>query len=246
MIDEVDLDLPVRAALPELEAALDERGAAVLVAPPGTGKTTLVPLALAGSVRGRVLVAEPRRVAVRAAAQRMAWLLGEPVGGRVGYAIRGERRTGPETRVEVVTTGLLVARLQRDPELAGVDAVVLDECHERHLDTDLALAFGVDARAALRPDLRLLATSATAAADDLAVALDGPVVTAPDPMHPVDVVWSPPPRPVPPPRGMRVEPAFLDHWPRWCDGPSPRLPATCSYFCPGAGRSTTSPAALVR
>ena len=105
MIDEVDLDLPVRAALPELEAALDERGAAVLVAPPGTGKTTLVPLALAGAVRGRVLVAEPRRVAVRAAAQRMAWLLGEPVGGRVGYAIRGERRTGPETRVEVVTTG---------------------------------------------------------------------------------------------------------------------------------------------
>lgn len=211
MIDEVDLDLPVRAALPELEAALGGRGAAVLVAPPGTGKTTLVPLALAGAVGGRVLVAEPRRVAVRAAAARMAWLLGEPVGGRVGYAIRGERHTGPDTRVEVVTTGLLVARLQHDPELAGVDAVVLDECHERHLDTDLALAFAVDVRAALRPDLRLLATSATAAADDLAAALDGPVVTAPDPMHPVDVVWSPPPRPVPPPRGMRVEPALLDH-----------------------------------
>ncbi len=211
MIDEVDLDLPVRAALPELEAALRERGAAVLVAPPGTGKTPLVPLALAASVGGRVLVAEPRRVAVRAAAQRMAWLLGEPVGGRIGYAIRGERRTGPQTRVEVVTTGLLVARLQRDPELAGVDAVVLDECHERHLDTDLALAFTVDARAALRPDLRLLATSATAAADELSIALDGPVVTAPDPMHPVDVVWSPPSRPVPPPRGMRVEPALLDH-----------------------------------
>ncbi|MFC5139015.1 ATP-dependent helicase HrpB [Actinomycetospora rhizophila] len=210
MIDEVDLDLPVRAALPELAAALEARGAAVLVAPPGTGKTTLVPLALAGAVGGRVLVAEPRRVAVRAAAARMAWLLGEPVGGRVGYAIRGERRTGPGTRVEVVTTGLLVARLQRDPELAGVDAVVLDECHERHLDTDLALAFAVDARA-LRPDLRLLATSATAAAGDLAAALDGPVVTAPDPMHPVDVVWRPPPRPVPPPRGMRVEPALLDH-----------------------------------
>ena len=211
MIDEVDLDLPVRAALPELGAALDAGGAAVLVAPPGTGKTTLVPLALAGSVGGRVLVAEPRRVAVRAAAARMAWLLGESVGQRVGYAIRGERRTGPDTRVEVVTTGLLVARLQRDPELAGVDAVVLDECHERHLDTDLALAFAVDARAALRPDLRLLATSATAAADDLAAALGGPVVTAPDPMHPVDVVWSPPPRPVPPPRGMRVEPELLAH-----------------------------------
>ncbi|HSK61550.1 MAG TPA: ATP-dependent helicase HrpB [Actinomycetospora sp.] len=211
MIDEVDLDLPVRAALPQLEAALGERGAAVLVAPPGTGKTTLVPLALAAWVGGRVLVAEPRRVAVRAAAARMAWLLGEPVGRRIGYAIRGERRSGRETRVEVVTTGLLVARLQRDPELTGVDAVVLDECHERHLDTDLALAFAVDARAALRPDLRLLATSATAAADELSAALEGPVVAAPDPMHPVDVVWSPPPRPVPPPRGMRVEPALLDH-----------------------------------
>jgi ATP-dependent helicase HrpB len=211
VIERAALDLPVRAALPELEAALGADGAAVLVAPPGTGKTTLVPLALAGTVEGRVVVAEPRRVAVRAAAARMAWLLGEPVGQRVGYAIRGERRSGPETRVEVVTTGLLVARLQRDPELAGVDAVVLDECHERHLDTDLALAFAVDARAVLRPDLRLLATSATAAADDLAAALGGPVVTAPDPMHPVDVVWSPPPRPVPPPRGMRVEPALLDH-----------------------------------
>lgn len=211
MIDEVDLDLPVRTALPALEEALAGRGAAVLVAPPGTGKTTLVPLALAGAVGGRVVVAEPRRVAVRAAAARMAWLLGEPVGRRVGYAIRGERRTGPATRVEVVTTGLLVARLQRDPELAGVDAVILDECHERHLDTDLALAFAVDARAAVRPDLRLLATSATAAAEALSAALDGPVVTAADPRHPVDAVWCPPPRPVPPPRGMRVEPALLDH-----------------------------------
>ncbi len=210
VLDPAALELPVRPALPALEAALAEHGAAVLVAPPGTGKTTLVPLALAGAVTGRVLVAEPRRVAVRAAAARMASLLGEKVGERVGYAIRGERHTGPRTRVEVVTTGLLVARLQRDPELAGVDAVVLDECHERALDTDLALAFAVDARA-LRPDLRLLATSATAAADDLSAALAGPVVTAPDPMHPVETVWSPPPRPVPPPRGMRVEPALLDH-----------------------------------
>ncbi|MDL5157278.1 ATP-dependent helicase HrpB [Actinomycetospora termitidis] len=208
MIDEVRLDLPVRAALPSLGAALAEHGTAVLIAPPGTGKTTLVPLALAGEVEGRVLVAEPRRVAVRAAAARMASLVGERVGERVGYAIRGERKPG--SRVEVVTTGLLVARLQRDPELGGVDAVILDECHERHLDTDLALAFAVDARV-LRPDLRLLATSATAASDRLATLLDGPVVTAPDPLHPVDVVWSPPARPVPPPRGMRVEPALLDH-----------------------------------
>ncbi|MFC5062029.1 ATP-dependent helicase HrpB [Actinomycetospora atypica] len=210
MIDEVGLDLPVRPALPRLEAALAEHGAAVLVAPPGTGKTTLVPLALAGAVTGKVLVAEPRRVAVRAAAARMASLVGEPVGQRVGYAIRGERRGGKDVRVEVVTTGLLVARLQRDPELAGVDAVVLDECHERHLDTDLALAFAVDARI-LRPELQLLATSATAAADGLSAALDGPVITAPDPLHPVEVVWCPPAKPVPPPRGMRVEPALIDH-----------------------------------
>jgi ATP-dependent helicase HrpB len=211
VIDEVGLDLPVRTALPAVLEALAGPGAAVLVAPPGTGKTTLAPLALAGSVPGRVIVAEPRRVAVRAAAARMASLLGERVGERVGYAVRGERHTGPRTRVEVVTTGLLVARMQQDPELAGVDAVVLDECHERHLDTDLALAFAVDVRAALRPDLRLLATSATAAAEELSAALEGPVVTAPDPMHPVATEWCPPPRPVPPPRGMRVEPALLDH-----------------------------------
>ena len=113
---------------------------------------------------GRVVVAEPRRVAARAAARRMAALLGERVGGRVGYTVRGERRVGPATRVEVVTTGVLVRRLQRDPELAGTGAVLLDECHERHLDTDLALAFTVEVRAALRPDLRLLAMSATAQA----------------------------------------------------------------------------------
>src|SRR5439155_9264627 len=169
-----DADLPVRAVLPALLAALDGGGAAVLVAPPGSGKTTLVPLALAGRVPGRIVVAEPRRVAARAAARRMAALIGGDVGGAVGYAVRGDTRSGPSTRVEVVTTGLLVARLQRDPELPGVGAVILDECHERHLDSDLALAFAVDVREALRPDLLLLATSATADADRLATCLGGP------------------------------------------------------------------------
>ncbi|GAA3142785.1 hypothetical protein GCM10010466_37180 [Planomonospora alba] len=186
--------LPVRHALPELLAALDERGAAVLVAPPGTGKTTLVPLALAGLLdglpggtglsgtglsgtglsgtgpsgpprqapRGKVLVAEPRRIAVRAAARRMAWLLGSEIGAEVGFSVRGERRSGPGTLVEVVTTGVLLQRLQRDPELDGVHTVLLDECHERHLDADTALAFLLDVRATLRPDLRLIAASATA------------------------------------------------------------------------------------
>ncbi|GAA1191393.1 ATP-dependent helicase C-terminal domain-containing protein [Streptomyces rhizosphaericus] len=161
--------LPVREAVPELLRALDDRGVAVLCAPPGTGKTTLVPLVLAGLVGGgpvrRVLVAEPRRTAARAAARRMAWLLGERPGGRVGFTVRGERQAGPGTVVEVVTTGVLLQRLQRDQELAGVDAVVLDECHERHLDADTAAAFLLDVRAALRPDLRLIAASATTDAE---------------------------------------------------------------------------------
>jgi ATP-dependent helicase HrpB len=186
---------------------LDQHGSAVLVAPPGTGKTTLVPLDLAG--HGRVLIAEPRRLATRAAARRMAALVGEKVGERVGYAVRGERRTGPDTRVEVVTTGLLVRRLQHDPALDGVDTVILDECHERHLDSDLALAFCVDVRANLRPDLRLLATSATADTARLADLL-GTTVTADDALHPVEVVWAPPAK-VDPPRGLRVDPRLLDH-----------------------------------
>ena len=202
-------DLPIEAAVPELLARLGEAGAAVLVSPPGTGKTTVVPLALADAVAGKVLVAEPRRVAARAAARRMAWLLGEDVGGRVGYTVRGERRPGRD--VEVVTTGVLVQRLQRDPELPGVGAVVLDECHERHLDTDLALAFCVETRAALRPDLQLLATSATADADRLAALLEGPVVGADAPLFGVASVWTPPPGTVDPPRGLRVDPRFLDH-----------------------------------
>ncbi len=205
--------LPVREVLPELLGALERHGTAVLVSPPGTGKTTLVPLALREAVAGRVVVAEPRRVAARAAARRMASLLGEPVGRTVGYTVRGDRKVGPGTTVEVVTTGVLVQRLLRDPELAGVDAVVLDECHERHLDTDLALAFLVDVRATLRPDLRLLATSATADAERLTALLGAgtSVVTAPTVLYPVREVWAPPDRPFAPPHGLRVDPRLLDH-----------------------------------
>ncbi|WP_299957643.1 ATP-dependent helicase HrpB [uncultured Modestobacter sp.] len=203
-------DLPVRAVLPALEAALTGSGAAVLVAPPGTGKTTLVPLALAGRVPGTVLVAEPRRVAVRAAARRMAALLGEPVGASVGYSVRGDSRRSAGTRVEVVTTGLLVRRLQADPELAGVSAVVLDECHERALDTDLALAFALDVRAALRPELELLAMSATAQAARLAELMGrAPVIEASGSLHPVEPVWCPPSPPVAPPHGSSVDPRLL-------------------------------------
>ncbi|MFI9598999.1 ATP-dependent RNA helicase [Streptomyces sp. NPDC052043] len=208
--------LPVRDALPALSEALDGHGTAVLVAPPGTGKTTLVPLALAGLLgegpARRMVVAEPRRIAARAAARRMAWLLGEKVGGSVGYTVRGERVVGRHARVEVVTTGVLLQRLQRDQELAGVDVVVLDECHERHLDADTVAAFLWDVREALRPELRLVAASATTDARVWAELLGGaPVVEAHGVAHPVEVVWAPPVRAVRPPHGMRVDPALLSH-----------------------------------
>ncbi|MFF7810459.1 ATP-dependent helicase HrpB [Streptomyces sp. NPDC007945] len=219
--DVLDL-LPVRHAVPELLAALEGRGTAVLHAPPGTGKTTLVPLALAGLTgdgpERRVLVAEPRRMAVRAAAGRMAWLLGEDVGGTVGFAVRGERRAGPATRVEVVTTGLLLQRLQRDPELAGVDVVLLDECHERHLDADTALAFLVDVRAALRPELGVVAASATSDAEAWARLLTSqegggpaPVVRSEGEGHGFAVVHAPPPAGIRPAHGTWVDPALLRH-----------------------------------
>ncbi|MEV6877615.1 ATP-dependent helicase HrpB [Amycolatopsis sp. NPDC051128] len=192
-------DLPVREVLPDVLAALDAHGTAVLVAPPGTGKTTLVPLALAAS-GGRVVVAEPRRLAARAAAARMAAILGEPVGETVGYAVRGDRKVSARTRIEVVTSGLLVRRVQGDPELPGVATVLLDECHERHLDADLLLALLLDVRAGLRDDLRLLATSATVASGRLASLLgDAPVITASARTYPVTTSY------LPPARGERVE-----------------------------------------
>ncbi|MGK5632130.1 ATP-dependent helicase C-terminal domain-containing protein, partial [Streptomyces sp. URMC 123] len=217
--------LPIRSALPALLTALDERGAAVLYGPPGTGKTTLVPLALAGLLPGprggrprRVLVAEPRRMAVRAAARRMAWLLGEEPGERVGFTVRGERRCGPRTVVEVVTTGVLLQRLQRDPELPGVDTVLLDECHERHLDADTALAFLLDVRATLRPELEVIAASATSDLDAWSRLLGRfdpagpvPVVRGRGSAHPVRAEHAPPPAGVRPPHGTRVDPAFLRH-----------------------------------
>ncbi|MFF8957144.1 ATP-dependent RNA helicase [Streptomyces sp. NPDC014894] len=223
MIQTEALDrLPVRDAVPELLTALDERGTAVLFAPPGTGKTTLVPLALAGLVgagpRRRVLVAEPRRMAVRAAARRMAWLLGQETGEAVGYTVRGERRVGPSTRVEVVTTGVLLQRLQRDPELPGVDVVLLDECHERHLDADTAMAFLVDVRATLRPELKVIAASATGDAEawaELLTVLEGsgpaPVVRGAGEGHGSRFFHAPPPGGVRPAHGTWVDPALLRH-----------------------------------
>ncbi len=156
--------LPVEDALPELTAALAAGRNAVLVAPPGAGKTTRVPLALLDAPwrgDGRILVLEPRRLAARAAAARMAATLGEEVGATIGYRVRMERCVSAKTRVEVVTEGVFTRMIVEDPSLDGIAAVIFDEFHERSLEGDLGLAFALDAQAGLREDLRILVMSAT-------------------------------------------------------------------------------------
>lgn len=182
----VDFDT-LLAALPE---ALGERGVAVVSAPPGAGKTTRVPLHLLASGtlgNGRLVMLEPRRVAARAAANRMAQLLDEQVGQTVGYRVRHDSRVSAKTRIEVVTEGVLLRMLGADPELPGVSTLVFDEVHERNLASDLALALAMDAREALRPDLRLLLMSATLETDRLADHLDAPVLASEHAIHPLTV-----------------------------------------------------------
>ncbi|GAB0112837.1 ATP-dependent helicase HrpB [Acidisoma sp. C75] len=183
-------DLPVAEALPRLLAALAAAPNAVLVAPPGAGKTTSVPLALRDAApigAGRILMLEPRRLAARAAAARMASLIGEPVGQTVGFRTRLESAVSGATRIEVVTTGLLIRRLLGDPGLEGVGAVILDEIHERSLEADLALALCLDAQKLLRPDLRLLAMSATLDGARLAALMGATVVESAGRIHPVEI-----------------------------------------------------------
>ena len=197
--------LPVTRALGDIAAATQPGGCAVVTAPPGTGKTTLLPPAVAvalaeAGTSGRVLVTQPRRVAARAAARRIARLLGEEVGGQVGYSVRGDSRVSERTRVEMVTPGVALRRLQRDPELPGVSALIVDEFHERDLDTDLALAFALDARSALRDDLFVALTSATLEASrtvDFLRASTGEepaLVDIPGDIFPLELRYAPPPR----------------------------------------------------
>lgn len=158
------MNFPVDNVIPQLKAALTSRPSAILVAEPGAGKTTRVPLALLDEawVQGRkIVMLEPRRLAARAAASRMAQTLNEDVGQRVGYVVRLERKVTKATRIEVVTEGILTRRLQNDPELADTALVIFDEFHERSLDGDLALALSLDVQRNLRPDLKILIMSAT-------------------------------------------------------------------------------------
>ena len=208
-------DLPVVGVLAELGDALARTRTAVLVAPPGAGKTTVVPLWLLDQpwlAGGRIVMLEPRRLATRAAARRMAALLGDEVGGVVGYQTRDERRIGPSTRIEVVTEGVLTRRLQHDPDLPGVAVVIFDEVHERNLPTDLGLALALDVRAHLRPDLAVVAMSATPDTARLAALLgtgpDGtgaaPVVASEGRQFPVDI------RSLPPAKGARLDQSVAD------------------------------------
>jgi ATP-dependent helicase HrpB len=191
------LDLPVSDALPALRAALASSSSAVLRAPPGAGKTTLVPLALVHEpwlAGRRMVMLEPRRLAARAAARRMAVLLGERVGETVGYRMRMETVVGPRTRIEVVTEGVLTRMLQRDPTLDGIGLLIFDEFHERSLAADVGLSLSLYARSTLRDDLRILVMSATLDDERVARLLDphgAPVITSEGRAYPVETRYLP-------------------------------------------------------
>ncbi|WP_342624141.1 ATP-dependent helicase HrpB [Pseudomonas alkylphenolica] len=205
------ISLPIDAVLPALREALSQRHETVLEAPPGAGKTTRVPLALLNEpwlAGQRILMLEPRRLAARAAAERLASELGEQVGQTVGYRIRLDSKVGPETRIEVVTEGILTRRLQADPALEGVGLLIFDEFHERSLDADLALALSLNGRELLRdePPLKILLMSATLEGERLSSLLDAaPVISSEGRMYPVDVRWGRPFQP-----GEYIEPRVVD------------------------------------
>lgn len=209
-LDQICAGLPAASLIDELqrECSLADSNNAVIVAPPGTGKTTVVPPALANIRTGRVIVTQPRRIAASAAATRLAQLTGTEIGDLVGYSVRGERRCSARTRVEFVTDGLLVRRLLHDPELAGVNTVVLDEIHERSIDSDLVAGM-LSEVALLRDDLAIVAMSATADQERWAAHFGARVLTADAPLHPIDIIWRPFTGHRLDTHGCRAE--FLDH-----------------------------------
>ena len=183
--------LPIDDAIPGLLDALRAHGRAVLQAPPGAGKTSRVPLEIlqAKLSNGRIVMLEPRRLAVRAAAERMAETLSEPVGQTVGYRVRGEAKVSKTMRIEVVTEGILTRMLQSEPDLPGIGAVIFDEFHERSLNADLGLALCLEIASALRDDLILLAMSATLDAESVSRLMDAPLVTSEGRSYPVKTRW---------------------------------------------------------
>lgn len=187
------MTLPIEQALPALLAAVRDGQNFVLVAEPGAGKTTRVPPALldAGLVEGEILVAQPRRIAARLAARRVAEELREPVGERCGYQVRFDRKVGPSTRIRFVTEGLLARRIRDDPSLEGVGIVILDEFHERHLDTDVGLALLRRIQRTRRPDLRIGVMSATLRADPIAEFLDAVSISCPGRTFPIELEYQP-------------------------------------------------------
>lgn len=192
--------LPIEAVLPELIATLERLNTAILQAPPGSGKTTRVPLALLHAEaqwlqERRILMLEPRRLAAREAAQFMAKQLGEPVGQRVGYRTRLDSKISSTTRIEVVTEGILLRMVQDDPELSSYGVIIFDEFHERNLSSDLGLALTRESQSVFRPDLRLLVMSATLDADPLSRLLDdAPILNCPGRQYPVSISYAPPGR----------------------------------------------------
>ncbi|MFK7940706.1 MAG: ATP-dependent helicase HrpB [Roseovarius sp.] len=183
--------LPIHDAIPALLDALRFHNRAVLQAPPGAGKTTVVPLELlkADLGTGRIIMLEPRRLAARAAAERMAQTLGEDVGETIGYRIRGEAKTSKTTRVEVVTEGILTRMVQSDPELSGISCVIFDEFHERSLNADLGLALCLEIAGVLRDDLMLIVMSATLDAGPVSRLMDASLVTSEGRSFPVEIHW---------------------------------------------------------
>ncbi len=188
-------DLPVYALLPELLAELDNSDSLILSAAPGAGKTTLVPAALLEHFPGKILLLEPRRVAARAAAERVSAAIGAKVGEQVGYAVRGEQRHSARTRLLSVTPGVLLRQLQDDPWLSDVSAIIFDEFHERHWEADLALAFALYSRRELGKKLKIVIMSATIDTEKIAALLGGKVLSAPGKMFPVTVQYAPPETP---------------------------------------------------
>ncbi|ATG50235.1 ATP-dependent helicase HrpB [Brachybacterium vulturis] len=230
-LDVIGAGLPVGAARTELEAAA-RRGALVVTAPPGTGKTTLVPPLVANLADGLTLVTQPRRVAVRAAARRLAQLDRTPLGGPVGFTVRGQREVGTATRLEMLTPGVLLRRLLADPELPGVAAVVLDEVHERSLETDLLLGMLAEARQ-LREDLLVGAMSATLDAAAVAAVLDGAaIVEVPSALHPLSIDHAPSTAPRLDVRGITRE--YLDHLARTAARAQRAQGSDALVFLPGA------------